>query len=90
MNDKKKSVIKNRRNPGLKKTSNTNPRPDTRPLKTIKSETKAKPKSKQSKTKPVILPNPLPKKEKIQWLCKKVFPYYSADHYFSDGHRFCR
>jgi LCP family protein required for cell wall assembly len=64
LNDKKKSVIKNRRNPGSKKTSNTNPRPDTRPLKTIKSETKAKPKSKQSKTKPVILPNPLPKKKK--------------------------
>jgi LCP family protein required for cell wall assembly len=57
-------VIENRRNPSTKKSSNKNLRQDTRPLKTIKSETKSKQSSRKDKTKPVILPDPLPKKKK--------------------------
>lgn len=64
MNNRKKSVIENRRNPSSQKLSNKNLRQDTRPLKTIKSETKAKPSSRQQKTKPIILPDPMPKKKK--------------------------
>lgn len=64
MNNRKKSVIENRRNPSSPKLSNKNLRQDTRPLKTIKSETKAKPNSRQQKTKPIILPDPMPKKKK--------------------------
>jgi LCP family protein required for cell wall assembly len=57
-------VIENRRNPSTKKSSNKNLRQDTRPLKAIKSETKSKQSSRQDKTKPIILPDPLPKKKK--------------------------
>ena len=64
MNNRKKSVIENKRNPSSKKTSNKNLKQDTRPLKTIKSETKSKQNSRQEKTKPVILPDRLPKKKK--------------------------
>ncbi|PKM61580.1 MAG: LytR family transcriptional regulator [Firmicutes bacterium HGW-Firmicutes-4] len=64
MNNRKKNVIENRRNPSTKKSSNKNLRQDTRPLKTIKSETKSKQSSRKDKTKPVILPDPLPKKKK--------------------------
>lgn len=64
MNNRKKSVIENRRNPSSQKLSNKNLRQDTRPLKTIKSETKAKPSTRQQKTKPIILPDPIPKKKK--------------------------
>lgn len=64
MNNRKKSVIENRRNPSSQKLSNKNLRQDTRPLKTIKSETKAKSNSRQQKTKPIILPDPMPKKKK--------------------------
>lgn len=64
MNNRKKSVIENRRNPVSQKLSNKNLRQDTRPLKTIKSETKSKQNSRKEKTKPIILPDPLPKKKK--------------------------
>ena len=64
MNNRKKSVIENRRNPSSQKTSNKNSRPDTRPLKTIKSETRKQQDSRREKTKPIILPDPLPKKKK--------------------------
>ncbi len=64
MNNRKKSVIENRRNPSAKKLSNKNLRQDTRPLKTIKSETKSKQNFRKEKTKPIILPEPLPKKKK--------------------------
>ncbi|WP_051355591.1 LCP family protein [Acetobacterium malicum] len=71
MNNRKKSVIENRRNPSSPKLSNKNLRQDTRPLKTIKSETKAKPNSRQQKTKPIILPDPMPKKKKNKGFMKK-------------------
>jgi len=64
LNNRKKSVIENRRNPVSQKLSNKNLRQDTRPLKTIKSETKSKQNSRKEKTKPIILPDPLPKKKK--------------------------
>jgi LCP family protein required for cell wall assembly len=64
LNNRKKSVIENKRNPSSKKLSNKNLKQDTRPLKTIKSETKSKQNSRQEKTKPVILPDRLPKKRK--------------------------
>ena len=64
MNNRKKSVIENKRNPSSKKLSNKNLKQDTRPLITIKSETKSKQKSRQEKTKPIILPDRLPKKKK--------------------------
>lgn len=64
MNNRKKSVIENRRNSSTKKVTNKNLRPDTRPVKTIKSESKAKQSFRKEKTKPVILPEPLPKKKK--------------------------
>lgn len=64
MNNRKKSVIENRRNPSSQKSSNKNLRHDTRPHKTVKSETKSKQHSRREKTKPVILPDPLPKKKK--------------------------
>jgi LCP family protein required for cell wall assembly len=64
LNNRKKSVIENKRNPSSKKLSNKNLKQDTRPLITIKSETKSKQKSRQEKTKPIILPDRLPKKKK--------------------------
>jgi len=64
LNNRKKSVIENKRNPSSKKLSTKNLKQDTRPLKTIKSETKSKQNSRQEKTKPIILPDRLPKKKK--------------------------
>lgn len=64
MNNRKKSVIENRRNPSAKKLSDKNLRQDTRPIKPIKSETKSKQNFRKEKTKPIILPDPLPKKKK--------------------------
>ncbi len=64
MNNRKKSVIENKRNPSSKKLSNKNLRQDTRPVKTVKSETRSQLNSRKEKTKPVILPDPLPRKKK--------------------------
>lgn len=64
MNNRKKSVIENKRNPSSKKLSNKNLKQDTRPVKTVKSETRSQLNSRKEKTKPVILPDPLPRKKK--------------------------
>jgi len=64
LNNRKKSVIENKRNPSSKKLSNKNLRQDTRPVKTVKSETRSQLNSRKEKTKPVILPDPLPRKKK--------------------------
>jgi LCP family protein required for cell wall assembly len=57
-------VIENKRNPSSKKLSNKNLRQDTHPVKTVKSEMRSQPNSRKEKTKPVILPDPLPRKKK--------------------------
>jgi LCP family protein required for cell wall assembly len=62
LNNEKRSVIKNKRNPSSKKTSTRNSKQDTRPRRTVKAE--YKPTSQKEKTKPVILPSSLPKKRK--------------------------
>lgn len=64
MNNRKKSVIENKRNPSLKKSSNKNLRQDTRPQKIVKSEYKPKQNFQKEKTKPVVLPAPRPRKKK--------------------------
>ena len=62
MNNEKRSVIKNKRNPSSKKTSTRNSKQNTRPRRTVKAEYKST--SQKEKTKPVILPSSLPKKRK--------------------------
>lgn len=64
MNNRKKSVIENKRNPSLKKSSNKNSRQDTRPQRIVKSDYKPKQTFQKEKTKPVVLPSPRPKKKK--------------------------
>ncbi len=68
MNNRKKSVIENKRNPASKKFTSKKTKQDTRPINTVKSETQSKTRTKQKfkqeNTKPIILPDRIPKKKK--------------------------